>query len=72
MREYKERVKNLRKRRQSSLRNLDGDGENKERNEVEEKKMEGVRFKGAGRKSHRQGRKILMIYVLSWKNGKRM
>ena len=36
------------------------------------KKMEGVRFKGAGRKSHRQGRKILMIYVLSWKNEKRV
>ena len=42
MKEYKERVKNLRRRKQGSLRNLGGDGENGKRSEVEERNEERV------------------------------
>ena len=41
MKEYKERVKNLR-RKEGSLRNLGGDGENGKRSEVEERNEERV------------------------------
>ena len=40
LREYKGRVKIFSKRRQCSLRSLDGDGENKEKSEVEERNGE--------------------------------
>ena len=71
MREYKERVKILRRRRQDSLRSLGGYGEDGERNEMEERNG-GCWFKGGGRNLLRQGRKIFVLCGLSWKNGKRM
>ena len=37
LREFEERMKNLKKRRQSSLRNLNGDGENGEKHEMKER-----------------------------------
>ena len=40
MREHKERVKILRRRRQDSLRSLGGYGEDRERNEVKERNGE--------------------------------
>ena len=71
LREYKERVKILRRRRQDSLRSLGGYGEDRERNEVKERNGEWW-FNEGGWNSLGQGRKNFVPCVLSWKNWKRI
>ena len=66
MKEYKEKVKILGRRRPDLLGDFGGYRENGERSEVEERN-EGCELKEGGRNLLRQGRKILMTYVLSWK-----